>query len=193
MELSIRPATLEDAEAILAIYRPYIESTSITFEYEVPSEEEFRLRMKTICEKFPWLVCMVDGKTAGYAYASPHHERAAYQWNADLSVYVSNECQGMGIGTILYAALINLLKAQGFYNLYVLIAYPNKKSESLHRHFGFTDVGLYKNTGYKFGEWHDVLCMVKTLRDFGGSPTAPVPFSALGTGLIADILRKSLL
>ena len=153
--MGIRFAAEADAPALLAIYAQYIE-TGITFEYELPSREEFARRIREFGGTYPYLVWEEDGRIVGYAYAHRHMEREAYQWNAELTVYVRRGREGLGIGTALYGALIPKLREMGLVNLYGVLGLPNPGSEALHRRFGFTRQGLYPRMGFKLGEWHDV-------------------------------------
>ena len=162
--LFIREATICDAEAILNIYKDYITDSCITFETEVPSLEEFSSRIEKIIEGYPYVVCEVEGKVTGFAYASKHRERAAYKYSADVSVYVSALYQGRGIGKALYTKLFELLKNRDICMIYAGITLPNDKSISLHKSFGFEEVGIYHNVGYKFGEWLDVVWMEKAIK-----------------------------
>ena len=154
---TIRPARPEDAPALLAIYAPYVERTWVTFEYSVPTEGEFRRRVETFSRDYPYLVCEEAGELLGYAYAHRHMERAAYQWNVEVSVYVREGLGRRGIGTALYETLIPMLREQGLVNLYAVIALPNPGSEALHRRFGFRKLGLYPKMGFKMGGWRDVV------------------------------------
>ena len=153
--MTIRLAVPGDALALLEIYRQYIQ-TPITFEYELPSREEFARRIREFGGTYPYLIWEEDGRIVGYAYAHRHMEREAYQWNAELTVYVRRGREGLGIGTALYGALIPKLREMGLVNLYGVLGLPNPGSEALHRHFGFTRQGLYPRMGFKLGEWHDV-------------------------------------
>lgn len=155
-QMEIRMAELKDAQAILDIYAPYILETNITFEYEVPSLADFKVRMQKIMQKYPYLAAVRNGRIVGYAYAHEHKERAAYGWNVELSVYVRMGEMGQGIGTMLYGRLFELLKRQNVQNLYACVTLPNEPSERLHRALGFALVGRFHQTGYKFGKWHDV-------------------------------------
>src|SRR6185436_1470712 len=134
---SIRLATPADAKAILDIYAPYIQNTSFTFETEVPSTEEFAKRIETYLLNWPWLVCEIGGKIAGYAYATRHRERTAYQWCTESSVYIHDDHQRTGIARALYTALFEILKKQGFRNVYAVINLPNEKSVNFHESCGF--------------------------------------------------------
>lgn len=164
--MTIRPATLSDAEAIHDLYAPYVLETCISFETVVPTIEAFKLRMESIIRDYPYLVCEADGVIAGYAYASKHRERAAYRFSADVSVYVAPGYHRKGIGKSLYLKLFELLKEQGIYTVFAGVTLPNDNSIGLHKSLGFTEVGTFKHTGYKFGKWLDVLWLQKALRDY---------------------------
>src|SRR5215467_11408570 len=133
----IRTATTADSESILKIYAPYIENTSFTFETEVPTIDAFKERINSYLHNWPWLVCEIDGVIAGYAYGAKYRERVAYQWSVESSVYVHDDYQQRSVGRALYVALINILKLQGFRNLYAVINLPNDKSVSFHERLGF--------------------------------------------------------
>ena len=152
----IRFAEEQDALALLSIYAPYVTDTVITFEYDIPSLEEFARRIREITAFYPWLVWEQDGEIMGFAYAHRHMERAAYQWGCELSVYLSPRACGYGIGTALYQALIRILEQQHVYNLYACVTLPNDRSQRLHTALGFTLSGVWRHTGYKHGAWHDV-------------------------------------
>lgn len=169
----IRPVNISDAEAVLNIYKPYIENTSITFEMTVPGVEEFAARIKTYTERYPWLVAEDGGRVIGYAYATKHREREAYQWCVESSVYVMNEYHHTGIAKELYSKLFDILKSYGHVNVYAGITLPNEKSVSFHTKMGFEPVGVYRNIGYKLGKWHDVFWMVKTINEHGNNPPKP--------------------
>ena len=152
----IRMATVDDASAIAAIYRPVVESTFISFETVAPSTDEMRQRIQEVLASHPWLVCENDGVVAGYAYASKHRARAAYQWSVDTSVYVDERIRRRGIGHGLYLSLFAVLTAQGYANAFAGITLPNPASVALHERVGYTPVGVYGRVGYKLGAWHDV-------------------------------------
>ncbi len=175
--VTLRRAHLEDAEAILEIYAPYIRNTNITFEYEVPSLSEFRDRMAGIMEGYPYLICEIDGIAAGYAYAHRYKERAAYQWDAELSVYLREGCERRGIGQAFYTALMEILKEQHVRNVYGIVTGPNPPSEALHAAMGFRLAGVSLKTGYKLGKWIDVSCFERPL----GDPGQPSGRTAYGT------------
>jgi phosphinothricin acetyltransferase len=157
--LGIRLATPADAQAILDIYAPYVLETSLTFETTVPSSDEYQARIEHVLERFPYLVSTYDDQVVGFAYASESRAREAYKWNAELSIYLNEDYHRRGIATALYTALLQILRTQGFVNLYAVITLPNEASVALHRRFGFTEIGVHEATGYKFGEWRDVVWM----------------------------------
>lgn len=173
---TIRLATSADSNAIREIYAPYIE-TPITFEEDVPSREEFQARTDDILATHPYLVAELDGSVVGYAYAHELRERIAFQWNAELSVYLAPAAQGHHLGSTLYRALIDLCAAQGIKVVYGIVTSPNVPSERLHDAFGFEVMGLQRRAGFTCGGWHDVTWYVKYLTDaFDNDPAAPVPF-----------------
>ena len=174
-DIVIRPATLEDAEAILGIYEFYIRNTTITFEIEVPTIAAFRERMDKIMAQFPWLVCEVDGEVAGYAYASKHGERAAYRWSADLSVYLHEKFHRRGIASRLYDEVIKLLQKQGYCTVYAGVSTPNPRSEGFHAAYGFRCLGEFKNVGYKMGQWLGVAWYELPIAEYKKAPAEPKP------------------
>ena len=173
----IRRASTADAAALLEIYRPYVE-TPITFEYEAPSVEAFAARIREFGADYPYLVCEIHGVMAGYAYAHRQKERAAYQWNAELSVYVREKYHGRGVGRTLYGALMEILALQNVKNVYAGVTVPNVKSEALHLALGFQRSGTYRRTGYKCGRWHDVAWFEKSIAEMEGIPE---PFVSIRT------------
>lgn len=167
---------MEDAEALLSIYAPYVRETAITFEYEVPSVEEFRGRIAAVLKRYPYLVAVSDtlagtgGTILGYAYAGAFVGRKAYEWSAELSIYVSQRRRKSGIGGRLYRALEASLKEMGILNLYACIGYPEREDEYLtrnsvqfHEHLGFKLVGHFHQCGYKFNRWYDMVWMEKII------------------------------
>jgi L-amino acid N-acyltransferase YncA len=189
--MEIRLARESDAEAILSVYAPYIRNTAITFECEVPSPEEFRSRIRNISADYPYLACISDGRLIGYAYAHRQMERSAYQWNAELSVYLDGAHRRRGIGKALYGALLEILRLQNVQNVYGGVTVPNAPSEALHGHFGFTRLGVYHDTGCKCGAWHDVAWFEKSLGSHGSAPKAFVPFRELDPNAVAAILARA--
>ncbi len=175
----VRLAEEKDHQAILAIYRPFITETAITFEYDVPGRPEFSNKIQSTLEGFPWLVCELGNEVVGYAYASKHRDRAAYQWSTESSVYVRPGLHKKGIGRALYAVLFEILGMQGFVNVYAGITLPNAKSEKFHEAIGFRIVGVYPGIGYKLGSWYSVKWMELALSGRQTEPAVPIPFSEL--------------
>lgn len=169
-DLIFRFATENDAKEILEIYRPYVENTTITFEYEVPSVKEFKERIMKILEEYPYIVCEYDKKIIGYAYAHRVWSRAAYQWDAELSIYTNENYSGNGIGKKLYKMLMEILKLQNVVNVYGCVTYPNENSDKLHEYLGFNKVGIFKNAGYKFGKWIGVTWFEKAILEHCENP-----------------------
>lgn len=172
-EKYIRRATIEDAPRVYEIYEPYILNTAITFEYDPVPLAIFKKRMEQVMEQFPWLVYEKEGEILGYAYCCRFKERAAFNWDCECSVYIDENAHRQGIASALYQELFELIKRQGYYTVYALITNHHESSIALHRKFGFTDVGIYEKTGYKMGQWWDLLVMQKRLQSFHTSPIAP--------------------
>jgi L-amino acid N-acyltransferase YncA len=185
---TIRLAKPTDAASILDIYVPYIINSAITFETEIPTTENFEQRIITYQRNWPWLVYETDGVIAGYAYATKHRERAAYQWCAESSVYVSNEYQQQGVGKALYKVLFEILKYQGCRNVYAGITLPNDKSVAFHKGFGFTWLADYTNIGYKLNKWNTVSWWHLQLSDYSDNPLAPMQFPEVPTSYLNTIL-----
>lgn len=156
MAFDLRLATRKDAAGVVEIYGPIVASTPISFEIEPPDEQEIQRRIQKAEPAYPWLVCEYRGRVAGYAYASQHRARAAYQWSVDTSIYVHPDFRRCGIGRGLYVSLFQILAAQGYFNAYAGITLPNPGSVGLHEAAGFQAIGIYRKVGYKFGAWHDV-------------------------------------
>ncbi len=152
----IRLATAADAAALQAIYAPIVRATAISFEVVPPSVVEMAQRITKTLAILPWLVREQDGAIQGYAYASRHRERAAYQWAADVSVYIHSDWRGQGAGRDLYTALFAMLRDLGYVTVCAGIALPNPASVALHEAMGMTPVGIYRQIGFKLSNWHDV-------------------------------------
>ncbi len=175
---TIRFATPADSRELLKIYAQYM-TTPITFECDLPSEQEFSERIAFISGSYPYLACEEDGQIIGYAYAHRHMEREAYQWNAELSVYLDMKATSRGLGKLLYGVLISILALQEVRNVYGCVTLPNARSEALHKSLGFRTVGVYSNAGYKNGKWHDVGWFEKSIAAYGSPPNPFVPISGL--------------
>ena len=182
--INIRNAKLEDAPRILEIYTYYVENTVITFEYEVPSLEEFENRMRNTMKKYPYLVIERNGKIEGYSYAGPFVGRAAYDWACELTIYLDHNAKKCGLGRKLYEALADRLKTMGILNLYACIGYPtvedeylNKNSAQFHEHLGFHLCGTFENCGYKFNRWYDMIWMEKIIGEHKADQPPVKPYS----------------
>lgn len=168
--LQIRAALPSDAKAMQAIYAPYVEQTAVTFEYAVPSVEEFCRRLEAVRAKYPWLVAEVDGRVVGYAYASTFKARDAYRWSVETSIYVDASMKRGGIGGRLYEALEQRLREQGILNLNACISYVDPEDEFLtldsvrfHERMGYVTVAHFHKCGKKFGRWYDMIWMEKLI------------------------------
>lgn len=188
----IRLATEGDSASILQIYAPFITDTAISFECQIPTLVEFSKRIFNVQKEFPWLVCEIDNNIVGYAYASRFREREAYSWSADFSVYIDPRFQRKSIGKALYFSLIELLKLQGYYNIFAGITLPNIKSISLHESFGFKAIGVYENVGYKFNSWHNVKWYGLNIKEHDQSPQKPKDFHEINnTNEFKVIIEKA--
>ena len=168
--ITIRMANPADAQALLNIYAPYVINTAITFEYDVPSVEEFASRIAHSLEKYPYLIAEEGGNILGYAYASPFHDRPAYDCAVETSIYVDQNIKHRGIGRKLHDALESTLREQGILNMNACIAYPPEEDEHLdknsvefHAHMGYRLVGEFYKCGYKFNRWYNMVWMEKLI------------------------------
>ena len=167
--MDIRLAKPSDARSLLDIYAPYVENTAITFEYEVPTIEVFATRIERTLGKYPYLVAEEDGAILGYAYASTYYARAAYDWAVELSVYVSQDARGKGVGSKLYDELEDLLDQMGYMHFLACISLPNEDSIAFHTKRGYQQVAHFPKIGYKFNRWHDIVWLQKSLDKQDGS------------------------
>ena len=179
----IRTVRETDAGQLLDIYGWYVRNTAVTFDYEVPSIEAFTGKMRRIQEKYPYLAAEEDGKILGYAYAGPFVGRNAYDWSAELTIYLAPGCRRRGIGRALYTALERALRGMGILNLYACIGDPDeedeyltKDSERFHAHMGFVRVGTFRKCGCKFGRWYNMIWMEKMIGEHAGKPAPVEPF-----------------
>lgn len=185
---TLRTARIDDAADILAIYAPYVAETTITFETEVPTLASFEQRIAGIRGSYPYLVAEADGAIAGYAYAHRIGERAAYAWNAELSVYLDPARKGAGLGRMLCTAVLDLLEAQGVRNVFSLITIPNEASIGLHEALGFDPMGVQRQAGFKCGAWHDVAWFQKQIGTFAEKPEPLIPFGELDRATVERTL-----
>lgn len=172
-EVLVRGATTRDAERIATIYAPHVESSYASFEEVAPDAHEMAARM-TAEPQLPWLAAEdAGGHVLGFAYAAHHRVRRAYRWACDTSVYLDPEATGQGVGTALYAELLPTVTGLGYLQCFAAIALPNDASVALHRRHGFTQLGVYRDVGYKLGAWRSVAWFQRTLAELPTSPAEP--------------------
>ena len=179
-----RKAELRDAESILKVYEYYIKNTAITFEWTIPSIEEFRTRIEKTLKKYPYIVVEKDSEIIGYCYTGPFVGREAYDWSAQTSIYIKNSERKKGLGKKLYQLIENISKAQNIINLYACIGYPEKNDEYLtknsaefHEHLGYKLMGKFENCGYKFNKWYHMVWMGKVINELKDKPDPLIPFA----------------
>lgn len=165
----IRPVNKNDAARIASLYAPFVTNSAISFELTAPSADEMAERIHEYTKKYPWYVWEEDGNVVGYAYASSYRSREAYQWNAEVSVYIDPTYSRRGIARKLYKKLFSDLDHMGIVNIYAVITQPNEPSVHFHESCGFKYLTTYKHVGYKLGHWHDVGWWVRT------APALPTP------------------
>jgi phosphinothricin acetyltransferase len=182
MVLVIRLANADDAAAIAAVYRPYVEDSRISFEEETPDAAEMARRIEGSHPGYhPWFVAEEGGRLLGYAASSPFRTRRAYRWTVETGIYLTAEAQGRGIGKALLTALLPVLERQGYVAAIGAIALPNDPSVALHEKLGFFRTGTYQQVGFKFGEWLDVGLWQKELAPRTAVQAEPTPFESVGT------------
>ena len=167
-------ATSADADAVQAIYATYVTDSVVSFESDPPTRREMLERMLKVQSRFPFLVFEEGGEVIGYSYAYSHHERVCYRWSVDVTVYVARGHHRNGVGRQLYSLLIPLIKELGYYNAFAGVTLPNAGSVGLHEAFGFKPIAVYKNVGFKFGQWHDVGYWQLALRECVAAPEEPL-------------------
>lgn len=185
----LRLATPADAAELLKIYAPFVASedrnlSDVSFEYEVPGVEEFAGRIRDISAAYPYLVCEQEGRLLGYAYAHPYIQRAAYQWGAEVTIYLAPEGQGRGLGRVLYTALEKLLRKQGVVVLYACVTASNEHSVKMHEALGYKIIGRFDNTGFKHGHWLDMVWLEKRIAEL---PVMPQPLKSIGDLTVAEL------
>jgi len=179
MAAQIRFAGPDDAAGILAIYAPYCDSTCVSFEIVAPTVEQMQQRIHHVTVGYPWLIGEIDGKIAGYVYASRHRERAAYRWSVDVAVYIAAQQLRRGLGRILYSALFSILREQGYFKAFAGISLPNTASVGLHERMGFRQAAVFPGVGFKFGRWLDVGWWQLDLQPERPDPADPLPISSI--------------
>jgi phosphinothricin acetyltransferase len=181
-----------DYAGALAVYAPYVLDTVITFEYEVPTLDEFTRRLSAIAKHYPVLVCEVDGDIVAYSYGSTHRVKTAYQWSVESTIYIAEAYHHKGLASILYTCLFDILRLQGFINVYAGISVPDGKSDKFHPKFGFKYLGVFPKIGYKHGSWHDLKWYEYILSEHIYNPPNPIPISEIqDSEAVREILEKA--
>ena len=196
MKYTLCLAKLDDAEKLLEIYAPFVSSSDralsdVSFEYEVPSVAEFTERIKNITAAYPYIVCEHEGSLLGYVYAHPYIQRAAYQWGAEVTIYLAPEGQGRALGKVMYAALENILRLQGIVVTYACITASNEHSVKMHEACGYKIIGTFNNTGFKHGHWLDMVWMEKVIADYPAQPELLKKIGELPAEAVAAVLREA--
>ncbi|MEP7197490.1 MAG: N-acetyltransferase family protein [Saprospiraceae bacterium] len=191
-DFKIRLIDSTDAAATLEIYRPYVENTIISFEYELPTLKEWETRILTNTAEYPWLVCEYKNEIVGYAYGSKHRYRTAYSWSPESTIYLSDKFHRLGLAKILYETLFALLKLQGYVNVYAGVGLPNAASEEFHLALGFYEIGIFKKVGFKLGAWHDTRWFQLHLIEHPDNPAKPkTPTEVQNTDDFKAILKDA--
>lgn len=171
----VRPASATDAAACLAVYRFYVERTAISWEIDVPTENEMATRIAAAQAAHEWLVLERDRRVIGFAYGHAFNRLATYQWSTEIGIYVDTGHRRSGGGRKLYTELLRRLTERGYRQAFAGITQPNEASTAFHRSFGFTDAGLYRRVEWKHGSWHDVAWMQLELLSRAGPDEPPGP------------------
>jgi L-amino acid N-acyltransferase YncA len=182
MEKRIRNIEIRDAGAVRDIYAPFVLESATSFEIEAPDVPAMEQRIRTVQDQYPWLVFEAGDAVLGYAYASKHRERLAYQWCVEVSVYVHSSMRRCGAGRALYLSLFEILRRQGYVNAYAGITLPNTSSVLMHESLGFAPIGVFKRIGYKLGQWHDVAWLQIRLLD----DATPIPHPHPAKAILSD-------
>lgn len=195
--LTFRNVTDDDAERLAEIYSYYVEHTAITFEWTVPSVDEFRARISSTEEKYPYIAAVKDGRIIGYAYAGPFNIREAYDWAAEMSIYLDASVRHQGAGRKLYEVMEEILRKMHILNLYACIGVPKQEDEYLsdnsvrfHEHLDYHPAGTFQNCGYKFGRWYDMVWMEKNLGSHTNHPLPVLNYQAVKSALIGTVLTS---
>ena len=191
MPANIRFATPNDATAVREIYAPFCaEDSPVSFEIVAPTVAEMQNRIARTLERFPWLVCEREGAIAGFVYAGPHRERAAYQWSTEVTAYMHVAHRRVGVAEALYTALFALLRAQRYVCALAGITLPNPASIALHTKMGFELIGIYKNVGFKCGAWQDVGWWQLQLQPLPQRPSSPMGYQSLDSSMVAEVFKR---
>ncbi|MDD6310490.1 MAG: GNAT family N-acetyltransferase [Firmicutes bacterium] len=175
--MKIEKVKIEDAAELLEIYAPYVKNTAVTFEYDVPTLEEFEGRVKRISSEYPYIKAVKDGKILGYAYANTFKERKAYNWSVETTIYIREDDRRGGVGRALYNALEKSLNRMGVINMNACIGLPIEGDEhsshdsyKFHQKMGFVLAGRFHNSGFKFNTWYDMVWMEKIIGEYSDNP-----------------------
>ncbi|KZC39586.1 MULTISPECIES: GNAT family N-acetyltransferase [Rhodanobacter] len=187
---AIRTARDEDAAAIHAIYAPSVSAGTATFETELPGVDAMRERLRARLKHYPWLVWEEAGEVLAYAYAGRFRERAAYDWIAETSIYVRADAQRRGIARQLYGALLDVMRQQGITQAVGVITLPGAASVAMHEAMGFQPAGVWRQCGYKLGQWWDVGVWQKELQPAANPPAAVIPFPRLPPAQLQSLLER---
>jgi L-amino acid N-acyltransferase YncA len=155
----VRQASPQDAADCLAIYRPYVETTAISWEIDVPTVDEMASRIAGLRATHEWLVLEREDQIVGFAYGQPLKRLATFQWTAETGIYLHVDHHRSGGGRELYTRLLRRLTERGYRQAFAGITQPNEASNAFHRSFGFQDAGLYRRVEWKHDGWHDVAWM----------------------------------
>ncbi len=187
----IRFARPADAAAIAEIYAPAVRDESISFELIPPEPDEMARRVSEVQQRYPWLVCELHGAVVGYAYAGVHRARPAYRWSVETAIYTRADARRRGVGRALYAALLSLLRQQGYVNAFAGITLPNPGSVRLHEAVGFEPFAVFRRIGFKFGAWHDVGWWSLTLAPHPADPGEPKRIEELSPNDVGAALEDA--
>lgn len=180
MAFLIRLAAVEDAAAIAAIYRPYVDESRVSFEEAAPDAAEMAQRIIGQAPgHYPWFLAEEGGRALGYAASSPFRTRPAYRWTVETGIYLAPGAKGRGVGRALLTRLLGVLERQGYVAAIGAIALPNDASVALHEKLGFIHTGTYRGVGFKMGEWLDVGLWEKDLAPRNAVPEGPLPYEGL--------------
>lgn len=190
-QLYFRLVKEDDAEKLVEIYAPYVRDTNITFEYEVPTVDEFKQRITKIVSKFPYIVACINNEIVGYTYASTFRERVAYNWGVETSIYIDEQYQGRKIGELLYVKLEQILALQNITNLVASITYPNPQSIAFHERLGYKKIAHFTKCGYKQEQWYDMIFMEKMINEHTIPAKEVIYLSNLDRKIVEKILATA--
>lgn len=191
MDARIRLATVEDIGRIKEIYTPYVENTVLNSEYKVPTMNELVERFELVTKDFPWLVCEIEGEIAAYTYASKPFKREGYKWTAELSVYTDSKYHGKRLASALYESILEILKLQGYYNIYACVLSVNEGSAKFHERHGFKTISIFPKMVYKHNQWIDIMWMGLNVREHDENPKAPITIWDVDKEILDGIFKKN--